>query len=278
MPSSVAVHKQLTPIIVQVVGCEPNAVVPAARLGKDLGVDSLSIVEIVEALGLAFDVYIPDHTVNNLVTVQDAVNAVVHHDPHAKAPGARPAAAATAARSTQRREARPLPADEIKRRKHNALKFAGWFAVAGIALGVVLGFGGVALIHATGIDTVSMPATPKPSVTATTKKPTPTPTAAKSPSVEAKPKPTLNAASNQIEPGEKLKLTGTFPELDKGATLQVQVRDKGEDWDDFPVTVQTSGGGDFSTVIYTTRTGDRQIRMFHKDTKTPSPAVNITIG
>jgi acyl carrier protein len=277
VPSSAAVHEQLTPIIVQVVGCEPQDVVASARLGKDLGVDSLSIVEIVEALGLTFDVYIPDHTVNNLVTVQDAVHAVVHHDPHAKAPGGRPGAAVAAA-PAPRRDARPLPADEIERRKHNALKFAGWFAVVGIALGGVLGFGGVALIHATGISEVSMPATPKPSSAVTTKKPTPKPTVTQSPTVEEKPKPTLDAASTEISPGEKLRLSGRFPELDNGAVLQVQVRDKGEEWDDFPVTVKTGDGGEYSTLIYTTRTGERQIRMLHKDSDTATPSVTITIG
>lgn len=277
MPSSVAVHEQLTPIIVQVVGCEPDAVVPAARLGKDLGVDSLSVIEIVEALGLTFDIYIPDHTVNSLVTVQDAVNAVVHHDPHARAPGDRPSAAATA-RPQPRRDVRPLPAEEIERRKHNAVKFAGWFAVVGIALGAVLGFGGVALVHATGISEVSIPATPKPSAVKTTKKPAPKPKTTKSPAVAEKPKPTLTAASKDIAPGEKLKLSGTFPELDNGATLQVQVRDKGEPWDDFPVKTQTGDGGTYSTVIYTTRTGEREIRMLHKDTETASPSVTINIG
>jgi hypothetical protein len=214
-----------------------------------------------------------------LVTVQDAVNAVVHHDPHAKAPRrvARPTTATTAARPEPRREIRPLPADEIQRRKHTALKFAAWFAAVGIVLGGVLGFTGVALIHATGIDEVSMPATPKPSAAA---KPTatPKPSATKSPSAEETPKPSLTAASRQIAPGEKLRLTGTFPDLDKGEVLQVQVKDKGGTWDDFPVTVRTAKGGAFSTVIFTTRTGERQIRMLHLESNTKSPAVRVTIG
>jgi len=275
VPSSAAVHEQLTRIIVQVVGCEPQAVEPAARLGKDLGVDSLSMVEIVEALGLSFDVYIPDATVDNLVTVQDAVNSVVHHNHGVKRPVKRPATRPAAA--PPRRQARPLPADEIERRKHTAWKFAGWFAVAGLAIGAVMGLGGAALINASGLGEGTLPATPTPTATTTTKA-TPKPTENTAPTTEQKPKPTLNAASSEISPGEKLRLDGAFPELGKGALLQVQVKDKGGDWDDFPVTTRTGDDGKFSTVIYTTRTGERQIRMLHKESKSTTPAVAITIG
>lgn len=274
MPSSAAVLEQLTRLTVQVVGCEPEGVVPAARLNKDLGVDSLSIVEIVEALGQAFDIYIPDHTVNVMVTVQDAVNAVVHHDPHDKGPASGPAYAAAL---TARRDAPLLPSDEVERRKQAALRFAGWFVVVGIALGVVLGLGGAALINATGLKNVSIPAPPTPTEKATTAKPTPSPTATSVPATED-PKPTLTTQNTDIAPGEKLRLSGAFPELDKGATLQVQVKDKGGAWEDFPVDTKTGDGGEYTTVIYTTRTGERQIRMLHKDTDTASPAITINVG
>ncbi|MBC7592658.1 MAG: acyl carrier protein [Kineosporiaceae bacterium] len=274
MPSSSAVHEQLTRIIVQVVGCEPQAVVPAARLNKDLGVDSLSIVEVVEALGEAFDIYIPDETVNTMITVQDAVNSVVHHDSGANRPSATVPTAAGLLSS--RREARPLPAGEIERRKHAAWKLAGWFVVVGLALGAVLGLGGAALINATGMKDVSIRAQPTPSKSATTPTPTPTPSSKKS--ATTKPKPTLSTATTNIAPGEKLRMNGAFPALDEGATLQVQVKDPGGAWDDFPVTSKTSDGGKYATLIYTTRTGERQIRMLHKATDTVTPAITITVG
>lgn len=275
MPSSAAVHEQLTRIIVQVVGCEPQAVVPASRLNKDLGVDSLSIVEIVEALGQTFDIYISDDTVNEMVTVQDAINAVVHHDRGGNGP-ASAAPFAASALLTSRREARPLPAGEIERRKRAAWKFAGWFAVVGLAIGAVLGLGGAALINATGMKDVSITAPPAPSSTATSTKPTSTPSA--SPSATAEPEPTLTTETTDIAPGEKLRLTGAFPELGKGATLQVQVKDAGGVWDDFPVTTKTSDDGEYATLIYTTRTGERQVRMLHEATDTATPAITITIG
>ncbi|MGZ8759469.1 MAG: acyl carrier protein [Aeromicrobium sp.] len=276
MPSSAVVQEQLTRIVVQVVGCEPEAVVPAAWLSRDLGVDSLSIVEIAEALGQSFDIYIPDARVDSLVTVRDAVNAVVHHDPDAKPPMSRSATAVSAMSST-RRQARPLPADEIERRVHKAWKFAGWFVVVGFAVGAVLGLGGAALINASGIGDVTPVSTPTPTA-ATTTKAKPKPTATTAPKAEERPKPTLEAASTAISPGEKLRLTGTFPDLDRGAIIQVQVKDKSGPWDDFPVTTTTTEGGSFSTVIFTSRTGERQIRMLHRGSNTTTPAVTITIG
>ena len=275
MSSSAAVHEQLTRIIVQVVGCEPQDVVPAARLNKDLGVDSLSIVEIVEALGEAFDIHIPDETVDTMVTVKDAINSVVHHDPTTKDPAAT-APFTAAALLSSRREVRPLPAGEIERRKHAAWKFAGWFVVVGLAIGTVLGIGGAALINATGMKGVSITATPAPSNTATSPTPTPTPSTTESPTTE--PTPTLTTETTQIAPGEKLRMSGAFPALDKGATLQVQVKDKGGVWEDFPVTTKTSDGGKYATLIYTTRTGERQVRMLHKATDTATPALTITVG
>lgn len=276
MPSSAAVHEQLTRIIVQVVGCEPGAVVPTAKLVNDLEVDSLSIVEIVEALGLAFDIYIPDETVNDLRSVQDAINAVVHHDPATRTPTARSSAAAAGLLSA-RPGGRPLPADEIELRKRTAWKFAGWFAVAGLAIGAALGLGGAVLINATGLKGVSMPPVPTPSVTSTPT-PTPTPTPSGNAPTADNPAPTLTTTNTDISPGEKLRLSGSFPELDKGATLQVQIKDKGGVWEDFPITTKTGDGGAYTTIIYTTRTGERQIRMLHKATDTKSPVIMITVG
>ena len=273
MPTSVAVQEQLTRIIVQVVGGEPAAVRPEAQLERDLGVDSLSVVEIAEQLGQVFDVYIPDDAVNEMVTVQDGINAIIHHDPAAKVPGKPAAPAAVAA---PRRPIR-AGAEEIEERKRTAWKFAGRFAVVGIALGVVLGFGGVALINATGLNDVAMPAAPTPTASKTTTKPT-TPPTTTPPSVDKVPEPSLSVPNTAVSPGERIRLKGSFPELDKGATLQVQIRDKVESWDDFPVTTRTSDGGDYTTVIYTTRTGEREIRMYHKDTKTSTPAVAIEVG
>ncbi|AWB91854.1 acyl carrier protein [Aeromicrobium chenweiae] len=79
MSSSSAVLEQLTDILVRVLGCPPDSVTPDAVL-KDLGTDSLTIVEVGEELGRRFGLYLSDDTIDSMVTVQDAIDAVVRHD------------------------------------------------------------------------------------------------------------------------------------------------------------------------------------------------------
>lgn len=65
MPSPAAVLEQVTDILVRVVGCPSDAVVPDAEL-KDLGTDSLTVVELGEELGRRFDLYLSDDTISTL--------------------------------------------------------------------------------------------------------------------------------------------------------------------------------------------------------------------
>ena len=91
VPSSSAVQEQLTDILVRIVGCPADSVVPGADL-KSLGVDSLTIVELGEELGRRFGIYLSDDTIDSLRTVQDAIDAVVNHEVTTAA-AARPAKA-----------------------------------------------------------------------------------------------------------------------------------------------------------------------------------------
>jgi acyl carrier protein len=79
VPTTSSVHEQLTDILVQVVDCPPDAVVPSAVL-KKLGTDSLTIVEVGEELGRRFGIHLPDLAIDSMRTVQDAIDAVVRHD------------------------------------------------------------------------------------------------------------------------------------------------------------------------------------------------------
>jgi acyl carrier protein len=79
VPSPSSVHDQLTDILVRVVGCSAEAVVPAATL-KKLGTDSLTVIEVADELGRRFGVRLPDDTINALRTVQDGIDAIVRHD------------------------------------------------------------------------------------------------------------------------------------------------------------------------------------------------------
>jgi acyl carrier protein len=57
-------------------GVPASEITNEAALADDLGIDSLSMVEIVFATQEAFNVKIPDEALKELKTVQDAVNYV----------------------------------------------------------------------------------------------------------------------------------------------------------------------------------------------------------
>ncbi|RYJ07482.1 MAG: acyl carrier protein [Actinomycetales bacterium] len=79
MPTPPEVREQLADILASVVEADPSDVRDEAVL-KDLGVDSLALVEVGDELGRRFGVYLTDETVDSLVTVGDAVKAVTQHD------------------------------------------------------------------------------------------------------------------------------------------------------------------------------------------------------
>ncbi len=276
------VRSTLTDILVQVVDCEPAEVVDQTEL-RNLGVDSLAIVEVGDELGRRFDIYLSDDAVNGMRTVADAVNAVVGHD------GAR------APRSTSYQpppSAGPLPSDapptkgpppptevDPEERRSTFKRLAYWFAATGAVIGIVVGLTSAVIIGATGISSTELPSLTVPTTPApTTPTPTPTATATPDPEETPDPDPTLTIPTTEVSPGERFTLEGAFPALGGGEELQVQVKDPGEKWDEFPVTVETRGGGEYRTEIYTSRTGKRDFRLAHEDSDTKTPAISVTIG
>ena len=273
MPSSSTVREQLTDILVRVVDCPADAVVPEASL-KELGTDSLTIVEMAEELGRRFDVYLSDDTVDSLVTVQDAIDAVVRHD------GSTPPARSGRVPTTLESPAPPVRDEEHIRRRHLGERLVFWFVAIGVVLGAALGFGGSALIEASGIGAVDLPAISNPTTAPTTEPTTtatPEPTQT-TPTNSNEPEPTIKVSSPQVSPGERFMISGKFPALGEGAELQVQVKDEGSDWDDFPIETTTRAGGKFKTELYTSRTGERQFRLLNKKTDEATPAVTVEIG
>lgn len=274
MPSPSSVHEQLTDILVRVVGCPADAVVPEASL-KELGTDSLTIVEMADELGRRFDVYLSDVTVDRLVTVQDAIDAVVRHD------GSAAPARSGRVPTTLQSPAPPARDDEHQRRRRLAERMVFWFVLVGAGLGAILGFGGSALVEAAGIKAADLPPisnpTTAPSTTPTATTPTPEPTQT-TPPESNDPAPTIKASKPQVSPGERFVIEGRFPAAGEGAELQVQVKDEGSDWDDFPIETTTRGGGKFKTELYTSRTGERQFRLLNKETDKATPAVTVEIG
>lgn len=274
MPSSSSVQEQLTDILVRVAGCPADSVVPGASL-KALGVDSLTILEIGEELGRRFGIHLSDGAIDSMKTVQDAIDAVVKHD-GAAAPVA-PAAAAPAAGSAPRapRPAR-APRDESVHRGH-VRSFVATFAFLGLVIGGFVGLGGAALVSATGISKVDLPPVTAPSTPApvveTAEEPAPEPTVAPD-----EVKPTINTSSESVAPGERFYLSGAFPASPAGQDVQVEVRDPGAEWDDFPIQTKTRDGGIFRTELYTSRTGTREFRVTNKATGVSTPMIKVEIG
>jgi acyl carrier protein len=286
VPTPTDVHEQLTDILVRVVACPADAVVPNAKLKEDLGVDSLTIVEVGEELGRRFGLYLSDDTIDGLVTVYDAINAVVRHDGSTQpAELARPRAlsrpaaqfAAPAQVGTSAYVAPQLTPEIIAKRRSKAWNAAIWLGLVGAGVGLIFGLGGAALVGATGIGDANLPPITTPTTVVPTATQTPTPTPTPSTDSDVAP-PTLTVSSTHVSPGEHFTLEGAFPALDPGATLQVQVKDGDAAWDDFPITTKTKDGGTYKTEIYTSRTGSRQFRMLYRDSDTSSPVVTVEIG
>ena len=57
-------------------GIEPEKVTPDASFTKQLGADSLDVVELVMAFEEAFEIDIDDEAAGEIVTVQDALNYI----------------------------------------------------------------------------------------------------------------------------------------------------------------------------------------------------------
>lgn len=285
MPTPDDVRAQIADILAALHGCDPEAVQPDAKL-KDLGVDSITIVELGEELGRRFDLYLSDDAIDGMATVNDAINAVVRHDGATQGSSSPPVPAklTTAPLRTTPEPAperdRTIPRDRQPMDRHRiriAGGFAVWMAIAGAAIGVLIGMGSAAVIGATGLGAADLP----PLSVETTPAPTPSKTTAAAPeptSDAPTQEPTLSVSSTSVSPGERFRLEGAFPALGSGATIQVQVKDPGSDWDSFPVNTKTKDGGKYATEIYTSRTGKREFRLFHEKSSKASPAVTVEIG
>ena len=74
-----AIEEQVIKIITKELRLKEGVVTLASDFKKDLGVDSLDALEIVVALEDYFKMELPTTTHEHIVTVQDAVNAVLEH-------------------------------------------------------------------------------------------------------------------------------------------------------------------------------------------------------
>ncbi len=67
---------RLQNIVVKQLGIDPNKVKPEADFGKELGADSLDVVELVMAIEDEFEMEIEDQAASQIATVQDVLNYI----------------------------------------------------------------------------------------------------------------------------------------------------------------------------------------------------------
>lgn len=160
---------------------------------------------------------------------------------------------------------------------HRVARVAATLATVGVFLGVALGLGWSALLGAAGLGDTALPPLASSTPTATaTPSPTDEPTESIEPTDEAT--PTLNASAPRVAPGDRLTLEGIFPGAPEGTALQVQAREPGAAWSDFPVQAVVRGDTTYATQVFTTRTGAREFRLVLVGTDRATPTVTVTVG
>jgi acyl carrier protein len=67
---------EIQKIVSEQLGVEASEVKPGASFTKELGADSLDVVELVMAFEEAFEIEIDDESAGEIQTVQDAINYI----------------------------------------------------------------------------------------------------------------------------------------------------------------------------------------------------------
>lgn len=67
---------RLQNIVGKQLGIDPRKIKPEADFGKELGADSLDVVELVMAIEDEFEIEIEDQAASQIATVQDALNYI----------------------------------------------------------------------------------------------------------------------------------------------------------------------------------------------------------
>ena len=77
--SESATLAKLQEIVSKQLGIDEDKVVPSADFSKELGADSLDVVELVMAFEEEFEIEIEDEVAGDMSTVQDALDYILEH-------------------------------------------------------------------------------------------------------------------------------------------------------------------------------------------------------
>ncbi len=168
----------------------------------------------------------------------------------------------------------------------------GALVAVALVIGAVISVVVLGAAKVTGIDESTPTVSAPPSLYIPSGEPTTTPEAFPDPEGADEPSPTepsvdvpqppkkrtrsisLQAFPRQVSPNQRINLTGVY-EGAEGARLQVQRFEGG--WTDFPVSTSVSGG-QFSTYIFTGRSGMNRFRVVDDASGRKSNAVRVTVG
>lgn len=112
---------------------------------------------------------------------------------------------------------------------------------------------------------------------ASTPTPSATDTQTRSPRPPRQSRATLTASPLEAQTYDRIDLTGRFPGLPAGATLQIERRQDGV-WVVFPVSLSAQPDGSFATYIQTGRVGENVFRVTDTATGRSTPPVTVQIG
>ena len=261
MPTPEEIRPEVAELLGKIADAPAEAVRDTAAL-KDLGIDSVAMVELAEGVARTFDLRLPDEIVNEWRTVGDVVRSV--------------------RRGESFLASLPPPPLSDPERVGAYKQLAVFFAVVGAGVGVFIGVMIAVMLASSGLGGGSLPpigtpAAPTPNATATTpadpfgtndrQKPSPTsPTDA-----------SLALTPEVVEVGEDFRLSGQLPSARAGETLVVEWRDAGGTWAPFPITVSAREDGSFESRVYIGSPGERQFRV-RSNSGPATPPATVRIG
>lgn len=276
MVSEELVQEELRNLLRTVIGDEA-AEMPLETTLKTAGVDSLSILEICEALGSKFQVKISDKRIDNIQTLEEIVGAVLASAKTAKKSKpakakSEPSVIETLEEETQVTE--PTVASESLSEEPDAEESVDTSRVWSMRIFWFLLLGGIVTGTAIGYTNTAGPGGEAPDATSLMRSvdPSAKPSTGQSPAESESGEGQLQATPTETT-GGRFVLAGSLP-VAPGTGLQVQRKNNGQ-WEDFPVKT-TAKGEQFTINIQSSKKGVNEFRVQGADGKV-TPSVFVTI-
>lgn len=263
--------------LLQVVIGEQAAELPLGTTLQAAGVDSLSILEICEALGAKFEVKISDKRIDSIQTLEEIVGAVLASAKAGKKTKptktkTKPTATKTPGDETQLIE--PIVATQTLSEEPDQEESVDSNRVWSMRLFWFLLLGGIVSGTAIGYTNTAGPVGQQPDATSLMRSADPSAAQSngKSETESASGEGELQATPTETT-GGRFVLVGSLA-VSPGTALQVQRKNNGQ-WEDFPVKT-TSKGGDFTINIQSSKKGVNEFRVQSADGKV-TQSVFVTI-